>query len=289
MDKVGLSNSTYKNIEGAKGKNAFGAIKAKINSNGKSLPVGHPDYKLKLSDKSKELNKEIQKPNSKVIESQTSSSSGSSAKVSIPDLPDTPDVTDVAEKALDAVDKVDKVETASKVVPKKAPEKIDKPAVFFIGGVSIFDADFMGNGLKQMTDAIDAARFYDWDQKDEMIDQIKAREGGQPVVLVGHGFGSDTAVEIAQELNTVENGFRTIDLLVTMNSVGTNNDFIPQNVSKNLNFLTADNGWFDDGPNIATNYKRTKVENYLRPEDHSDLDDTTDVQIEVLNEINNLI
>lgn len=285
MDKVGLSNSTYKNIEGTKGKNAFGAIKAKINSNGKALPVGHPDYKLNLSGKSKELNKEIQ--SSKSADSQVSSSN--SSKINIPDLPDTPDVTDVAEKALDAVGKVDKTESVSKIIPKKAPEKIDKPAVFFIGGVSIFDADFMGNGLKQMTDAIDTARFYDWDQKTEMVDQIKARESGQPVILVGHGFGSDTAVEIAQELNTVENGFRTIDLLVTMNSVGTNNDFIPQNVTKNLNFLTADNGWFDDGPNIATNYKRTQVENYLRPEDHSELDDTTDVQIEVLNAINNLI
>jgi len=147
----------------------------------------------------------------------------------------------------------------------------------------------MGNGLKDMTEAVDQARLYSWDQKEEMIDEIKKRENGQPVILVGQGFGGDTAVEIAQELNSVENGFRTIDLLVTLNSAGTDNDFIPQNVSKNLNFLTADNGWFDDGPNIAINYKRTQVENYLRPESHSKLDDTTDVQIEIMNAINNLI
>jgi hypothetical protein len=204
-------------------------------------------------------------------------------------LPDTPDLTDVAKEVLDKADNIDTAKKAKEVVTKKEVKEIDKPAVFFIGGISLFDADFMGNGLKQMTEAVDEGRYYNWDQKDEMIDQIKLRKRSQPVILVGHGFGADSAVEISQELNTIENGFRTIDLLVTLNSVGTDNDFIPQNVTKNLNFLTADNGWFDDGPNIATNYKRTKVENYLRPEDHSDLDDTTDVQIEVLNAINNLI
>jgi hypothetical protein len=288
MDKVGLSNSTYKSISGTKGRNAFGAIKAKIKKDGGVLHPGHPDFKLKLSDKAKELSKDIKNPVPN--EAQPSSpSTSSSAKVSIPDLPDTPDLTDVAKEVLDKADNIDTAKKAKEVATKKEVKEINKPAVFFIGGVSLFDANFLGNGLKQMTEAVDEGRYYDWDQKNEMIDQIKMRNRNQPVILVGHGFGADTAVEVSQELNTVENGFRTIDLLVTMNSVGTNNDFIPQNVSKNLNFLTADNGWFDDGPNIATNYKRTKVENYLRPEDHSDLDDTTDVQIEVLNAINNLV
>jgi hypothetical protein len=286
MDKVGLSNSIYKSVSGAKGKNAFGAIKTKIQNKGGVLPPGHPDYKLKLSDKAKELNKEIKTPE---LNDPGSGSASSSSSVTVPDLPDTPDLTDVAKEVLDKADNIDTAKKAKEVVTKKEVKEIDKPAVFFIGGISLFDADFMGNGLKQMTEAVDEGRYYNWDQKDEMIDQIKLRKRSQPVILVGHGFGADSAVEISQELNTIENGFRTIDLLVTLNSVGTDNDFIPQNVTKNLNFLTADNGWFDDGPNIATNYKRTKVENYLRPEDHSDLDDTTDVQIEVLNAINNLI
>jgi hypothetical protein len=278
MDKIGLNSKGVKTrlINGKEVTNSF-RLKPK------TLP-NPPDYKLKLSDKAKELNKDLKKPN--LNEAQTSSSA---PKVSIPDLPDTPDLTDVAKEVIDKADKIDTAKKTKEIVTKKEVKEINKPAVFFVGGVSLFDADFMGNGLKQMTDAVDEGRYYDWDQKDEMIEQIKLRNRSEPVILVGHGFGADSAVEVAQELNTIDNGFRTIDLLVTMNSVGTNNDFIPQNVSKNINFLTADNGWFDDGPNIANNYKRTQVENYLRPEDHSDLDDTTDVQIEILNEINNLI
>lgn len=286
MDKVGLSHSTYKTINGIKGKNSF----AKVKTNGK-LPPGHPDYKLDLSKQSKDLSKEL-KPGKVTdnITSEKSSSSSSDVNIDVPKLPEAPDLPKVdAEDILDTADKIDKTKKVTKVVTPKSEEKLKTPAVFFVSGFELFDFSFMGNGLKDMTEAIEPARMYAWDQKEEMIEEIKKRENNQPVILVGQGFGADTAVEIAQELNSVENGFRTIDLLVTLNSIGTDNDFIPQNVSKNLNFLTADNGWFDDGPNIAANYKRTQVENYLRPEDHSDLDDSTDIQIEIMNAINNLV
>jgi thioesterase domain-containing protein len=107
---------------------------------------------------------------------------------------------------------------------------------------------------------------------------------------VGHSFGGDSAVEIAQELNTIENGFRKIDLLITLDSVGSDNDFIPQNVKKNLNFLAQGPYEFlNDGPNIAKNYHKTEVENYLRQEEHADLDDTTDIQVQILEQIEKIL
>ena len=65
---------------------------------------------------------------------------------------------------------------------------------------------------------------------------------------------------------------------------------VPQNVRKNLNYLAqGPYDFLNDGPNIALNYERTKVENFLRPEQHADLDDTTDIQINVLEEIENAL
>ena len=47
--------------------------------------------------------------------------------------------------------------------------------------------------------------------------------------------------------------------------------------------------WLNDGPNIAMNYERTEVKNFLHPEEHADLDDSTDVQIAVLESINQIL
>ena len=259
------------------------------------LPKNHPDYKLALSDKAKLLGKDIKSPqiteskplNSTPIEASPVEADPIDISVELPKVP-TPDVPNPAD-LLDTADKLETVKKTSKVVTKAESASIEKPAVFFIGGLRVLDFDLLEDGMKSMTEAVDEGRYYGWDQKSEMIDEIKTRKSTQPVILVGHGFGADTAMEIAQDLNTLENKFRTVDLLVTLNSIGVNNDFVPQNVLTNKNYLTADNGFLDDGPNIALNYKTTKVENFLRPEDHSDLDETVDIQREVMQEIDRLI
>jgi hypothetical protein len=183
-----------------------------------------------------------------------------------------------------------------KLDPAKAVEKIhqskfgnlQKPALFFISGFDWFGASSVkGNydGIRDMANAIKGGQHYAWDEKEEMIEAIKKRTQDQPIILVGHSFGADTAIEIAQELNNIESGFRSIDLLITLDSVGFNNDFIPQNVKKNLNYLATDNRLINDGPNIAIDYNRTKVQNFLRTEAHAGLDDATDIQITVLEEV----
>lgn len=257
----------------------------------------NPDYKLELSEKSKDLQRKLDQKieeNTKVetsseVDSDTDTDVDMDIDVPTPSTPDVPkpDLSKVLKKASDAKTVNDLAEAAK--LKRDEIKLKTSPAIFFIKPFEMFDFGISKSGIQKMAEATEGARFYSWDQKNEMIEQIKKRDNKQPVILVGHGFGADTAVEIAQELNTLENGFRKVDLLVTMNSSGFDNDFIPQNVTKNLNYLTADNGSTDDGPNIALNYNKTKVENYLRSESHSELDDSTDIQMEIMDALGKLI
>lgn len=263
--------------------NKFKNFSAKGRNKNLAAPLG-PDYKLNLSEQSKQLKKDLDESSS----SKSQSPSISLPRIPVPDIPSVPDVEIVIEKADTAKKTVDTV----KKVTEKEEKNHNRPAVFFIGGMDLFGSvgEFIfEDGIKLMAESIEKAKYFGWDEKDKMLDQISKRSKDQKVILVGHGLGGDTAVEIAQELNTIENRFRSVDLLVTLNSKGFDNDFIPQNVVKNLNFITADNGLTDDGPNIAINYNRTEVKNFLRPESHNSLDDSTDVQIEIMDAINKLI
>ncbi len=182
-------------------------------------------------------------------------------------------------------------EQALKIHAKKFG-KMQSPGIFFVSGFDWFGASSVkGNydGIRDMAEAVDGARHYAWDQQEDVLAEIKKRDPKQPIILVGHSFGGDAVMEIAQELNTIENGFRRVDLLVTLDSVGADNDFVPQNVQKNLNFLAQGNGLINDGPNIAINYERSEVENFLRHEDHAELDDATDIQVKILEAIQNIV
>jgi len=293
MNKVGpfISNSNASKTAATGA--AAGMSKIPKMINGKPNPA----YKLNLSDKSKELQNQLKemKPQNTANSSSATASASSSASADVdvpiatPPVPEAPkmDLADAVDKAQKAKQAKDLAETAK---AKMNEAKLKKtPAVFFIKAFEFVENDIFANGMKSMAEATSGARYYSWDQKGEMIEQIQKRNKDQPVILVGHGFGADTAVEIAQELNTIDNGFRKIDLLVTLNSSGFNNDFIPQNVVKNLNYITQDNGWTDDGPNIALDYHRTKVENFLRPEGHDELDESTSIQMDVLEAINKVL
>lgn len=289
MNKVGSFVSNSNTSKTAAAGAAAGAGKVPKLINGKPNPA----YKLALSEKSKELKNQMQKTQASTATSSASSSSSASVDVDVPvatpPVPEAPkiDLADAADKAQKAKQAKDLAE-AAKAKMKEAKVK-KSPAVFFIKAFEFVENDIFANGMKSMAEATTGARYYSWDQKSEMIEQIKKRDKNQPVVLIGHGFGGDTAVEVAQELNSIDNGFRKVDLLVTLNSSGFNNDFIPQNVVKNLNYITEDNGLTDDGPNIALDYNRTKVENFLRPEEHDDLDESTSIQMDVLEAINKVL
>lgn len=257
-------------------------------------PLG-PDYNVELSKDAKKNIAEkpnVNTPPKKVETSTSSNSTSSNSSSSLPSV-DTDNVTDIATEAVDTsqnLEKVEKVTKAKKVAAKEVKD-LERPGIFFLGGLEVFGNLTSGSydGVRDLTEAVEGARFYGWDQQDDILEQVKIRAKDQPIILVGHSLGGDTAVEIAQKLNTAENGYRKVDLLVTLDSVGWDNDYIPQNVVKNLNFISEGNGFFKDGPNVALNYERTEVKNYLRPESHTDLDDSVDIQIEILDAINDII
>ncbi|MDA8792656.1 hypothetical protein N9N67_05390 [Bacteriovoracaceae bacterium] len=178
-----------------------------------------------------------------------------------------------------------------KVYNQKAKaKKINEPAVFFIKGSEFISSSTSGtySGMEQLSDNVDYGKVFNWNQKDEIKSLIKQTRETQPVILVGHSFGSDTAYEIADELNSLDEGFRKIDLLVTLDSVGYSNDVIPSNVSKNLNYIT-DNSIFSDAPNVAKDDSRTEVQNKLLELDHTDIDDDTEIQKEIVENIKALV
>ena len=102
-------------------------------------------------------------------------------------------------------------------------------------------------------------------------------------------MGGDTIVDVANELNKVEHGFRQIDLLVTLDSIGSDNDIIPQNVRQNLNIISDEDYFFNDGPNIARKKEMTSVVNELRTEDHDELETAPEVQFLVYDKINSTL
>ncbi len=168
---------------------------------------------------------------------------------------------------------------------------LKKPGIFFISGMEIFSRSSSGryDGIRKMAESISGARVYNWDQKDEMLTEIKKLHVDQPVIVVGHSFGGDTAHEIAEDLNEVENGFRKIDLLVTIDSVGYDNNIIPENVKRNINIFGEKDFLLNDGPHAARNADKTKIYNIVRAEAHTDLDDTKEVQTQIIDAIQDIL
>ncbi len=254
--------------EKAKIKDALGGVGEKI------FPKKEPDYKLDLSSKAP-----------------TSAPSAPSLP-SLPTAPSVPSIPDIKSK-LDgkdiAKDEVtDKALEKSKEVTKVEDKEgsVKKPAIIFIKGLNILSSPSKSEsgyaGVGRLAESVKGSRIYGWDQKDEIIKEIKKAAPGQAIVLVGHSLGGDTAVDIANSLDSLEHGFRAVDLLITMDAIGFNNDIIPQNVKKHLNIFGETSMFLNDGPHVARRHEMTDVKNILSPLDHMDLDDDKANQFEIV-------
>ncbi len=173
-------------------------------------------------------------------------------------------------------------------VNQASDEQLNGPAIFFIRGFELFGFND-GGGMKEMSENIPDAKYYSWQDEDKIIDEIKKKSKGQPIVLVGHGMGGDAGVSISQKLNSAAHGFAKVHLLITLDSVGLDNDIIPQNVKKNINFITEGNGLLSDGPNIARRSDLTEVENFLQKEGHDELVESSEIQFKIFENINDLL
>lgn len=172
---------------------------------------------------------------------------------------------------------------------EETPEE-SGPGVFFVSGFRLFGLSSSdGDGLQEMAKYSDEGQHYSWADEDEIFEKIQNKDKEGPLVLVGHSLGANAAVRIANKLNTAEHGFRSVDLLVTMDAFGLNNDIIPSNVQKNMNFIGHRNVFLNDGPNIARNSKTTEVMNELRDELHTKIDNSPDVQARIYQNIEEVI
>lgn len=252
--------------EQAKLKDALGSLGEKL------LPKKDADYKVDLSSKA----------------SPPSVSTPSLPSIPTPSLPSAPSLPELEVKDVvkDQVKEEAKetVKDISKVEVKEGTVK--KPVIIFIKGLDILSSPSKSEsgyaGVGRLAESVKGSRIYGWDQKDEIIKEIKKVALNQPVVLVGHSFGGDTAVDIANSLDSLEHGFRPVDLLVTMDAVGFSNDIIPQNVRKHLNIFGETSLFLNDGPHVARRHDMTDVKNILSPLDHTDLDDDKGNQYEIV-------
>lgn len=215
------------------------------------------------------------------------------APTSTPSIPDAPSV-DIskpklpeaeAKKTQISHDEIKKAKEVSDLADKQG--SIKGPAIIFIKGLDLFSSPSTSErgyaGVGKMAEAIEGSRIYGWDQHEEIIEQLKKVKSDQPIILVGHSFGGDTALEIAEELDSLDHGFRSVDLLITIDSVGADNDIIPQNVKNHLNVFGENNFLLNDGPHVARRHEKTHVKNILSPHDHTELDDDKEIQYEVVN------
>ncbi len=282
-DKAPVKNSNLQNLKPFRGN---GKLPAEAAKTAEGLP------KAEITDQAKMLKaQETVPPSSTPVESTPEST---------PEQPS----SSVMDKAASVAKAIAKAPVMPVVVPKSTksienkisdkkpdapPHFIKKPAVIFIEGFSMFGIS-NGDGIKEMSDNFPGAKRFDWTEHDKIIGEIKKHAPDQPVVLVGHSFGGDTAIEVANELNSAKNGFRPIDLLVSIDAVGMNKTIIPINVKSNLNFFGEGIIPFVHGdPTVARNTKYTEVTNELRSDMHSKMDDSPEVQFEIFQKINEVL
>lgn len=232
-------------------------------------PKNAPDYKVELSGEAKPLSVPAI-PLTPPIPTPAAST------------PSTPsDAKKVPQEAKD-LKKLEKLKEVGET--KKETEK--RPLIIFIKGMDVFSSPSKSEGgyagVGKMAETIDGARIYGWDQQDEIIKEVSKIHRDYPVILVGHSLGGDTAMEVADELDSLEHKFRPVDLLVTIDSVGFNNDIVPQNVKNHLNVFGERNFFLNDDPHVARRHDLTKVKNILAPYEHTELDDNKEIQFEIV-------
>lgn len=251
-----------------------------LSSEDKSVVSKAPKQKG-LSDAKKKVKEKV---GDKVSEAKSAGShllgqavSSAMKSIPLPGLSSIPDIPDIS------------IDRPAGVSKNAEQEVVNKPGIYFVKSFDInpFSSDL--GGLGAMKENIPGSEVFNWDEGDKLLESIAKRAKDQPILIVGHGMGSDTAVDVVNQLNSMEKGFRKVDLLVTLNSVGTDNDIIPQNVKSNINYISDEDSLFNDGPNVARNKNITKVSNDLFSENPNTFDSSPEIQFSLYEKINDVL
>ena len=97
-------------------------------------------------------------------------------------------------------------------------------------------ADMLPQALKDKVVITKKETWTDGDSAIESVKNIINTNPKLPVVLVGHSYGGDTVVEIAQGLDKL--GI-CVDLMIQIDSVGVGDDEKPKNVEKGVNIWST--------------------------------------------------
>lgn len=252
--------------------------------------------KVELSDKAKNLGKSLKKKGKDLLKNQLKGDkselkqagkrllmdAGSVAVKALTQLPSLslPDISLSTKESSPIKEIIDKK------VFSKSPQRA---GLYFLTGLNLKTLSGNDGGIEDMASFITDAEQYSWKDEGRVLEEISKKDADQPIVLVGHSLGGDAVVNIANKLNSIQHGFRKIDLLVTMDSVGFDNDIIPENVRKNMNFISDQDMFFNDGPNIARNNNLTEVINELRSEGHREMDNASEIQLKVYDTITKIV
>ncbi len=268
-----LANSNLKNLKPFRGSKEVVPLKAEKTEPPKEL-------KSEITEQAKSLNQLT--ADNKSIETPEALEKAASLAKKLATVPVLPLIAPKNTKILDTKESKETIKEAS-------IHFIKKPVVIFIEGFSALGIS-NGDGIRDMAENFPGAKKFDWTDHKEIISEIKKHAPNEPVVLVGHSFGGDTAIEVANELNSAKNGFRAVDLLVSIDAVGMNKTIIPVNVKSNLNFFGEGIIPFIHGdPTVARNTKYTEVTNELRSDMHSKMEDSPEVQFEIFQKINQVL
>lgn len=88
--------------------------------------------------------------------------------------------------------------------------------------------------LLQNPDVVIDARRFGHSQQRAAVQFLRSHAGTADIVLIGHSFGGDSTIEVAERLR---NEGLSVDKLVQLDSVGVGDDLLPGNVSTGLNYF----------------------------------------------------
>jgi pimeloyl-ACP methyl ester carboxylesterase len=116
------------------------------------------------------------------------------------------------------------------------------------------DPENTGLGELSQQNFINALQYekalFSWDEQDEAMALIKnyhAEHPNAPIVLIGHSFGADSSIEIAEQLGEIN---INVSKMVLIDSIGFDDDQIPSNVGSALNLHSTSGDGIDGEADI---------------------------------------